>query len=198
MDARTTQAELPCSYRGPQGAPTHPWPSPEQPHAPQPGTKRVGRRVSGLQGSSSAVCDSSSRKIQWDPGGRSLHPGAQLGQEHPNFQDFNPGNRHGGSYALGGSRRRWKAEQCEGHPHSSAPFHTGCKWNSQGSPPQPSHTVLYSRPGLTRFWMSALLARSRSSIIFFSALTASLSSSFCHCGITAVASICKTGVGGEG
>lgn len=58
------------------------------------------------------------------------------------------------------------------------------------------HAALCSHPGLTRFWMSALLARSRSSITFFSALTASLSSSFCHCGITAVASVCKTGRGG--
>lgn len=63
------------------------------------------------------------------------------------------------------------------------------------APSSPSHAVFYPQPELTRFWMSALLARSRSSITFFSALTASLSSSFCHCGITAVASICKTGQG---
>lgn len=34
------------------------------------------------------------------------------------------------------------AEQSEGHPHSSAPFHTRHKQSSHGSPPQPSHTVL--------------------------------------------------------
>lgn len=85
------------------------------------------------------------------------------------------------------------AEQTEGHAHSSAPFHTAHKQSSHRSPPSPP-TLCFV---LTRFWMSALLARSKSSITFFSALTASLSSSFCHCGITAVASVCKTGVGRE-
>lgn len=44
---------------------------------------------------------------------------------------------------------------------------------------------------LTRLWTSALLARSRSSITFFRALRASLSSSFCHWGMTAVARLCR-------
>lgn len=178
VSAQRTQeaprAELPAG-RGPPGVPAHPQPSLRQSHTAALGKNHTltGGHVCILQGCSSDVRGSSSRKIRWDPKedpgtSPTLHPAS----ETPHL----PRNRHRGS-------------------HSSAPFCSVHKQSSQDGPQQPPHAVFHPQPGLTRFWMSALLARYRSSITFFSALTASLSSSFCHCGITAVASICKTGQG---